>query len=585
MSWKIKRRHSQYQSSKTIDIGEKFSPLTQAILVSRDIAEAKEVQHDLKDLLAADLLFGIDRASALLADAVTLQKNILVVGDYDADGATATALSVLALRKMGAQVDFYSTQRFAEGYGLSASLVEKLSNEYEFDLLMTVDLGISSNEGAEVLKQKGYQLIITDHHIPPKQLPEADAIVNPNLPECQFPSKNLPGVGVAFYVMAALRSELEQRQWFQIQQIDKPKMAQFLDLVTLGIVSDVMPFDYNNRIIVKRGIELMKSSHCRPYLASLLKNLHLHPSLLDCQELSFQVIPRLNSLGRMGDMSMGVHWLMSNTRAEAEYTLQVINSINHKRRQIERYAYSEAITAIHQHQLNEQAGIVVFGEWHQGVIGILAGKLKEAYHKVVLVFTATKTEDTGSDSSDTFLKGSGRSIPGINLHQILTDIDQNHPNLLVNFGGHAMAAGLTIDRKNFNAFKQAFLESISTSRSQQNATYWIETDGELKSHQFCLDVVREFRLIPWGVGFPSPRFDGIYEVIWIKQLGTHWQFRVRLDDNRHAECIAFNKANSINLQVGSQVQLVYELRENYYKGSSKLQVLVNHLKVINDVDE
>lgn len=546
-----------------------FSDIVKRVLSSRDINNVAEVSYGLQGLLHFESLHGIAECQKLLADTLEQGRSILIIGDYDTDGATATALSVLALRQMGAKVEYYSTKRLEEGYGLSVALAKKMCAELKFDLALTVDLGISEVEGIDFLREQEIDVIVTDHHLPGEELPKANVIVNPNLPNCDFPSKKLAGVGVAFYVMGALSRELSNRGWFTKQNLEPPKMAYFTDLVALGTIADVMELDFNNRILVSKGLELIRRGLCRQAITQMLLRLNIKRENIDCQDLSFQIIPRLNSAGRIGDMSLGVKWLLSSNQAEVVKLGKSLQELNQKRKLIEGRAVTEAEEILQEHGI-DGFGIALCGEWHQGIIGILAGKIKEKYHCPTIIFS----------NDDGLLKGSGRSVKGGNLRQVLAEIDKECPNLLLSYGGHELAVGLSIKKEKFYQFRTKFYERLAEGPKKME--YRIETDGMLEAQDFNLETVRQFRRFPWGNAFPAPTFDGIYNIISLRSFSSHLSFKVRVSDRKHVECIAFNVANKQNFLVDSKVHIVYHIRENNYAGSSKLQLIIQHLEMVKE---
>lgn len=546
--------------------------LVRRLLAQRNLSSPNEAYFELKHLYSNKKLRGLEKASKLIGQAIIQHQKILIIGDYDADGATATALSYLALKEMGANVQYHSTDRFHEGYGMSKELIDKLHNTLEFHLIFTVDLGISANEGVKRAKTLGYQVVVTDHHIPPAILPEADSIVNPNLPDCEFPSKHLAGVGVAFYTLSGVRQYLENQQWFEHSEYNKPNLAKYLDLVAIGTIADVMELDHNNKILVAKGLQLIQQNQCRMGISILLKK-YSHLSTPDTQDLSFQLIPRLNSAGRMSNMRDGVEWLITNDPSIAEKLSKKLNTYNIQRKELEQKIFHEAKHIItHEQMPNDFVKVAYKPHWHVGIIGIIAGKIKQEYYRPCFIFC---------QEQDGTLKGSGRSIPGINLNDALNSIKNQYPNLINNFGGHAMAAGVNIPFDHFAQFRSCINTQINQMISQANSYIEnFETDGLLENEFFSLETVRELRHIPWGNAFPRPVFDGCFKILWFQQRGAHSIFSAKIDDKRHIECIAFNQKFPKNHQIGDELQLVYELKEKYYAGKSSLQLIVKHIKTL-----
>ena len=550
-----------------------LSPLIRRIFAQRQINSPDEISFALKNLLPNTQLNGIENASEILSEAIINNKSILIVGDYDADGATATALSFLVLKEMGGNVQYYSTNRFDEGYGMSKPLVAKLHKKFDFDLILTVDLGISANEGVQHAKELGYQVVITDHHLPPSVLPNADSIVNPNLPQCNFPSKHLAGVGVAFYTLSGLRNALEKKGWFTTSKHNKPNLAKYLDLVAIGTIADVMQLDKNNKILVARGLRLIQEKQCRLGISVLLEK-YGNINTPDTQDLSYQLIPRLNSAGRMRCMSEGVEWLLTNNLKEADELSQKLNAYNTQRKLIESKIQAEAEYIINNEQMPDDfAKIAYSAKWHPGVIGIVAGKVKQQYNRPCFIFC---------EEIDNTIKGSGRSIEGINLNTMLEKLNQKHPKLIINYGGHSMAAGVTIAKKDLPVFKQHLNQYLNTLiKKLGSLKHTVETDGLLQSKDFCLNTVRQLRHIPWGNAFPSPVFDGYFQILWHQKRGKHSLFAVKIDEKRHLECIAFNQQLPSEHKIGDEIHLVYELKEKNYAGKSSLQLLIKHIRLKN----
>ncbi|MBB3168247.1 single-stranded-DNA-specific exonuclease RecJ [Simiduia aestuariiviva] len=551
-------------------------PLLQRIYAARGAFCSQDLPQSLNELLPPTQK-GLDAAVAVLQEAVTQGQRILVVGDFDVDGATSSALAVLALRAMGATwVDFLVPNRFDFGYGLTPEIVA-VAQSYAPDVLVTVDNGISSIAGAEAVRAAGMKLVITDHHLPAQTLPVADAIVNPNQHQCDFPSKNLAGVGVIFYVMSRLRTVLQDAGWFESLGRPVPNMASYLDLVALGTVADVVPLDSNNRLLVKQGLMRIRAGRCQPGITALLNVAGRNPASVQASDMGFAVGPRLNAAGRLDDMSLGIQCLLSPSEDEAMALAQQLDDFNRDRRAIESAMHKEAEDALYQLALGEQApwGISLFhDQWHQGVIGILASRIKERYHRPTILF---------ADAGDGQLKGSGRSIKGLHLRDALDRVAVTHPGLIVKFGGHAMAAGLSLAAENFEAFQSAFdiiCRQILTEADLQAVIY---TDGELSTGDFTLERAQQLADAgPWGQQFPEPAFEGQF-VIRQQRLvgGKHLKLSLSpiAQQELALDAIAFN----VDLDLWPMPNVhrlfaVYQLDINEFRGQRSVQLLISHLE-------
>ncbi|RLT94485.1 single-stranded-DNA-specific exonuclease RecJ [Ketobacter sp.] len=554
--------------------------LLQRIYAHRGLLADSDVDLALKNLLPAAELKGLDAALDLLVEALEQRHKILVVGDFDADGATSSALSVLALRRLGAAaVDYLVPNRFEYGYGLTPEIVA-VAQQQGPDLIMTVDNGISSIEGVQAARAAGIKVLVTDHHLPGHQLPPADAIVNPNQPGCPFPSKNLAGVGVAFYLMTALRTRLKQLNWFERQGISEPNMADYLDIVALGTVADVVPLDRNNRILVQHGLARMRAGRCRPGIKALVEVAKRRLSGLVASDLGFAVGPRLNAAGRLTDMSKGIECLLQeDPRLAARYAAE-LDQLNHERKGIEGDMQQQALTALKQLHLGKDAdlpwGLCIYKrDWHQGVIGILASRIKERFHRPTIAFAPA---DGGE------IKGSARSIPGFHIRDALDAVASRHPGLIVKFGGHAMAAGLSIREENLPAFQQAFDAEARRVLVLEDLTGELHSDGELSEPEIDLPVARLLREAgPWGQGFPEPLFDGCFELLDQRIVGEkHLKLSIGLPSSKRVvDAIAFNvdleKWPNHNLK---QVYLAYRLDVNEFRGVQNAQLMVEHLEPV-----
>ena len=551
-------------------------PVLARIFAARGIGAQHELENDLEHLLSYRQLSGIEQAVARLYKALQQQQRLMIVGDFDADGATSTALAVSALRALGAKhVHYIVPNRFTYGYGLTAEIVD-VANDWKPDVIITVDNGIASCEGVNVANDKGIDVIITDHHLPGDELPAACAIVNPNQPEDTFESKMLAGVGVVFYVMLALRGFLREQQWFSQQQIAEPNMAQFLDLVALGTVADVVPLDRNNRILVHQGISRMRAGHCRPGIKMLAEVANRKLDQLRASDLGFVVAPRLNAAGRLDDMTLGIACLLAEKDSEARTLAQKLDKLNNERKDIESSMQIQAVQAIRQLTLdnkNMPVGITLFDpEWHQGVIGIVAGRIKERMHRPVIAFA-----DTGEGE----LKGSARSIPGLHLRDSLDSIAKEQPDLIEKFGGHAMAAGLTIKRDNYERFRDSFNKVVSAQLSEKELQGIIHSDGALASDDLTMSMAELLKQAgPWGQSFPEPIFDGVFNVVDQRLLkGKHLKLILSVpDSSKQIDAISFNvDVHRWPNHRCEKVHLAYRLDVNTFQGRHQLQLMIEHL--------
>ena len=539
------------------------------ILARRGVASTQELELKLKHLLAPSLK-GLNEAIQLMDAAIDQQHKIVIVGDYDADGATSTALMILALREMGAQVEYLVPDRFKYGYGLTPAIADLAFTSFTPDLLITVDNGISSHDGVKQAQDHGMQVIITDHHLTTKPTPSAQAVVNPNQLGCDFPSKALAGVGVAFYVLANLstyRKKLNKSSAI---------MSQYLDLVALGTYADVASLDYNNRILVDVGLKRIQQHLCRPGISALLEIAGREATTLKAQELGFVLGPRINAAGRMETMDIGIECLLAQDFASAYPLAEQLNQLNVERRQVEATMKREALMSLDQIQLDDTvlpAALIMFEpHWHQGVIGIVAGRLKEQFHRPSIVFAA--------DEDGVHIKGSARSIEGIHIRDTIELVAEQYPHLVSHFGGHAAAAGLTIKKAHFAEFKQVFEQIIAQMDADLfQAVLW--TDGELPQEAFHLHTVDLLQhLAPWGQKFPQPVFEGRFKVVdfrWLKD--THLKLRLALDNGQVVDAIAFGAKDKFEFNpMRDDVRLVYELERNVFNGNVSLQLQIVHLE-------
>jgi single-stranded-DNA-specific exonuclease len=538
-----------------------FPLLLKRVYLNRGITHEKDIKTDLSELLSFESLLNIGKAANILAEGIKNQKRFLIIGDFDTDGATSTALAVSALKAFGAQVvNYLIPNRFEYGYGLTPEIVET-ALQYKPDILITVDNGISSHEG--VLRAKKYQMqvVITDHHLPAETLPEADVIINPNQPGDLFPSKVLAGVGVIFYVMLALRHHLKAAH---------VHMGVFLDLVALGTVADVVPLDKNNRILVHQGLKRMQKGGARAGIQALLQVSGRDPAKLCSSDLGFFIAPRLNAAGRLDDMSLGVACLLSEDVEKSREIAKKLENLNLERRAIQSDMLNDAEVILKDFYPEKipAAFCLYHPDFHQGVIGILAGQLKERFHRPSIVFAKVNDQE---------LKGSARSIPYSHLRDLLALIDTRHPGLLLKFGGHAMAAGLTISVDNFKKFREIFNDTVEKMTSEEYLKNILLTDGELNAQEFtvaCADLLRHHS--PWGQGFPEPVFEGKFCVLDQRLINEkHLRLYLKPDNmDFRLEAIVFNYPKLIDEE---NIKIAYRLESNEYQGSKKLQLVVVHV--------
>ena len=555
------------------DLGD-IPPLLTRIYAARGVESAAELEKGLARLLPTLLLKGLDAAVLVLAQALIQRQRILIVGDFDADGATASCDGVLGLRMLGAaHVDYLVPNRFDYGYRLTPEIVA-VALQRQPDLLITVDNGISSMEGVAAAKAAGLTVIVTDHHLPGAELPKADAIVNPNQPGCEFPSKALAGVGVMFYVLLGLRAHLRGSGWFAQQGINEPNLAELLDLVALGSVADVVPLDANNRILVHQGLARIRAGRSRPGLRAILDVARRDHRRLVATDLGFIVGPRLNAAGRLDDISLGIECLLCEDFAEAMQHAQQLDQLNQDRKQIEQGMQREALVQLKDLPLdNLPFGLCLFEpEWHQGVIGILASRMKERYHRPVIAF---------ADADHDELKGSARSIPGLHIRDALDAVAARFPELISKFGGHAMAAGLTIKSVHYEAFAKAFDAEVRRQLTADDLTGRIYSDGSLAADEFDMQLAQALRHAgPWGQRFPEPLFHGNFKVVSQRLVGEK-HLKLVLQSTSGApqvDAIAFNVDLNIwpNPNIGT-AQVAYSLDINEFRGNESLQLMVSSI--------
>ena len=553
-------------------------PLLQRVYRQRGLTGEQELDLALANLIPPHELLGMATAVDLLVAALDHQRRVLIVSDFDADGATSCALAISALQDFGFRhVDYIVPNRFDFGYGLTPKIVDELAKEKEPDLIITVDNGISSVAGVQAAKQIGSQVLITDHHLAPETLPEADAIVNPNQQDCSFKSKAIAGVGVIFYVMLALRARLRELGRFK-SGLSEPNMAALLDLIALGTIADVVPLDHNNRILVAEGLRRIRAGKARPGIQALLQVAGKNTTALTASDLAFGVGPRLNAAGRLDDMTTGIECLLSE-HADTAYQLALqLDSMNQDRKQIEADMRQQAFESLAEFGYNESDlpdSFCLFDQrWHQGVVGILASRIKEKYHRPVIAFA---TVEGGKE-----LKGSARSIGGFHIRDALDAVATKNPGLITKFGGHAMAAGLSLAPDKLTAFRSAFEAEarLRLSRSQLQAV--IESDGEVAAKHLTLETAQLIQTAgPWGQAFPEPQFDGRFLLREQRRLGgKHLKMVLspESEPGKIVDAIAFNVPEESwpDLQV-TRIELVFRLAVNDFRDSLNLQLMVEKI--------
>lgn len=553
--------------------------LLRQIYASRGVQSDSELEQGAKYLLRPAQLKGIPTACELLIDTLEQNLRIIVVGDFDADGATSTALSMLGLSMLGFRnIDFLVPNRFEYGYGLSPEIVE-LAAARGAQVIMTVDNGISSISGVAAAKALGIKVLITDHHLPGDEIPAADAIVNPNQQGCEFGSKNLAGVGVAFYLMLALRSALRERNWFTQRNLTEPNLAVLLDIVALGTVADVVPLDANNRILVYQGLQRIRRGQCRPGIQALIEVAGRDQTQLCASDLGFALGPRLNAAGRLDDMSVGVATLLCDDLNTARRLAGELDSLNQERKAIESSMQQEALAILQKVEFSEQHlpfGICLFqDDWHQGVVGLVASRIKERFHRPVIAF---------ADAGEGEIKGSARSIPGLHLRDALELLDNQNPGMIIKFGGHAMAAGLSLRIDCYQQFAQKFDALVEQLLTPDQLTGVVLSDGELASPQLDLATAELIKdAAPWGQQFPEPIFDGVFALREQRLVGKK-HLKMLLEPEQGGpliDAIAFN----VDLEQWpdasvQKIQLAYKLDVNVFRGKRSLQFMVEHLSTL-----
>ena len=566
---------------RDVPAGDKLcdDPLLDRLYRSRHIKNANQLDRTLSAMHHPNLMSGMDIAVEFLVEAYQKQQKIVIVGDFDADGATSTALAVLALRQLGfANVTYLVPNRFEQGYGLSVAVAQE-ALALGVELLMTVDNGVSSHEGVAFLKVQGVKVIVTDHHLPPETLPNADAIVNPNLAHCDFPSKNLAGVGVTFYLMLALRAKFREVGLFDAK--NQPNFTELLDLVALGTVSDVVPLDQNNRILVYQGIARIRAERCRCGIRALAEVAKRDVTRFVAVDLGFSIGPRLNAAGRLDNMSVGVELLLAENMETARALALELDGLNQARKEIEQGMKLEALTICQNLFANATAleteipyAIVLYqSDWHQGVLGILASRIKDQFHRPVIAFAQDQAG---------ILKGSARSIPGLHIRDVLERVYSQHPDLILKFGGHAMAAGLSIQESRFDDFRQIFNQTVSEllAEDQLQGTIW--TDGELNANLLNLATAETLRQGgPWGQAFPEPLFDGEFKILQQRLVGEkHLKMMVEPKlGGPLLDAIAFNVDTRYYPDLSIKTaRFAYKLDINEFRGNRSVQLLVDYME-------
>ena len=551
-------------------------PVIDRIYRGRNIANLDDLENGLKGLTHFNVLKGMPQAAQILANAVVQNKRIIIVGDFDADGATSTSVCILALRAMGYQnVDFLVPNRFDFGYGLSVPIVDEAAKQ-RAEVIVTVDNGISCIDGVTHAKSLGMQVVVTDHHLPGDVLPPADAIVNPNQPGCEFPSKNLAGVGVAFYIMLALKAELQQQGHFERAGLAPPNLASLLDIVAVGTVADVVVLDKNNRILVHQGLQRIRAGKCRPGIKALVEVANRDCAHLTSTDLGFVVGPRLNAAGRLDDMSQGIACLLEDETIQARMIAAELDALNKERREIETGMKAQAEIVLEQMALDEgdmPSALVVYREdFHQGVIGIVAGRLKEKYLKPVIAF---------AHQDDEIIKGSARSIPGVHIRDVLDEVNTRYPGVIEKFGGHAMAAGLSLPVARLQDFEQAFVDIARAHMAKLDGNHALLSDGDLSSKELCLPFAHLLRQAgPFGQGFESPLFDGEFALLDQRLVGQkHLKMVLKSDGANEVDAIAFNvDLKSWPNAMVKRVHIAYRLDINVFRGQETVQLIVEQIE-------
>lgn len=546
-------------------------PLMSRLFAARGIADIAQVVSNLSGLLAPQSLTNNQAMAKLLADAIQANKKLLVIGDYDADGATATAVAVKGLRTFGANVNFLVPNRFEYGYGLTPEIVALAATQIP-DVIITVDNGIASVDGVAAANALGIQVLITDHHLPGQETPKAACIINPNQHGCTFDSKNLAGVGVMFYALLALRAEMRERGVYA--STPEPNLTELLDLVALGTVADLVKLDENNRILVEQGLRRIRAGACSHGITALLRVAGREPAKATAQDLGFYVGPRLNAAGRLDDMTLGIQCLLAGSEVEATVIAQQLHTLNLQRRSIEADMQDSANISLDDVQVENQYSISMYQpDWHQGVIGILASRIKERHHRPVIAF---------ADAGDGLIKGSGRSITGLHLRDALDLLSKHQPDLILKFGGHAMAAGLTIRADDFELFKHGFEAVVRSLITEADLESVLEVDGNLSAEEMTFQTAQILENQVWGQGFAPPLFYDEFEVLNQRLLGEkHLKLTLKpvaaqkTTATMHSgiDAIYFNQTEFLN----ERIQAIYQLQTNSYNGAQKVQLSLRYV--------
>jgi single-stranded-DNA-specific exonuclease len=566
---------TEYRSEQTNNFSEAVPPLLQRLYLARGISCDDDVQYSLDKLHHFSSLKDIDKASHLLISAIEQQQTIVIIGDFDVDGATSTSLLLHGLTQLGVQnIHFLIPNRITDGYGLTPKIVELAYNTYAPDLLITVDNGIASIDGVARAREFNIKVLITDHHLPGTQLPNADAIVNPNQDGCNFPSKNLAGVGVAFYLLIALRDQLQQQNWFINNQIKPLNLGQFLDLVALGTIADLVKLDSNNRILAQQGLLRIRRDKCCAGIRALLQVSNTDMATLSSSDIGFAIAPKLNAAGRLDDMSIGIRCLLANNPAKAMSYAIELDNLNKQRRALQKDMYREANMVVENLEIPEQVPTslcLLNPQWHQGLVGIIASNIKDKINRPTIVFTTNQAGE---------LVGSARSIDGLHIRDALEAVATRHPNILNKFGGHAMAAGLTIEEQHYSEFEQAFNQQVASSLPADKLVRQYYTDGALLPEFFsCKTAIMLRTSAPWGNGFAQPCFIDKFTVISYKLVGEH-HLKLSLqhaNDDQILDAIWFY-AKFDNIEKNSVVTLLYNLDVQQYLGKQRLQFIVQYIK-------
>lgn len=557
----IKKRKINQEIKKKLIINNVDKRLA-SILAGRDIDSVNHIDYSLKNLLPPNTLHNAMESASFLFDAIESNKKIIIIGDYDADGATATACGVLGLRKFGANVNYLVPNRFKFGYGLTPAIVEQALNK-DPDLIITVDNGIASIEGVKLARDNNVDVIITDHHLPAEQLPNANFIINPNQQECSFESKNLCGVGVIFYLLLSLR--IIYREKGRYKKKSEPKLNDLLDLVAFGTIADLVKLDYNNRILVEYGMRCIRESRCNFGIQAIAMLSKKILNQLKTSDISFSIAPKINAAGRLDDMAIGIKCLISDNFQDAENFAKQLLSLNSQRCDIELKMHTEALDNLQLDILTLPFSVCMYDKnWHQGVIGILASRIKEKFYRPTIIFAK---DENG------VLKGSGRSIPTLHLRDTLDIVAKKNPNLLVSFGGHAMAAGLTIEEKNYIMFKEIFEESCSSLLKEDDLNLEVHVDESILDESIKFDCVKKIDMNVWGQGFNAPLFIDEFEIFeQEKLLNKHTKCKLGLN-NKIYEGIIFSYTDHLP----DRIKAVYSVESNEFRGNKKIQLILRDL--------